>query len=84
MNGTALIKNWIVVDANTSSLFPDLVGNTPGNGTKPSGTPTASNPAQFTAGASSLMSTGRVMGFEIGVVGGAVLAAAVGCLVNVL
>jgi hypothetical protein len=25
-----------------------------------------------------------VMGFEIGVVGGAVLAAAVGCLVNVL
>jgi carboxypeptidase C (cathepsin A) len=84
MNGTALIKNWIVVDANTSSLFPDLVGNTPGNGTKPSGTPTASNPAQFTAGASSLLSARRVMGFEIGVIGGVVLAAAVGCLVNVL
>jgi hypothetical protein len=27
MNGTALVRNWIVVDANTSSLFPDLVGN---------------------------------------------------------
>ncbi|KAF1851112.1 alpha/beta-hydrolase [Cucurbitaria berberidis CBS 394.84] len=40
MNGTALVKNWIVVDANTSSLFPDLVGNgtSPANGTRPSGT----------------------------------------------
>jgi carboxypeptidase C (cathepsin A) len=35
MNGTALIKNWIVVDANTSYLFPELVGNetSPGNST---------------------------------------------------
>jgi hypothetical protein len=39
MNRTALVKNWIVVDANTSYLFPDLVGNgTVGNGTAPSGT----------------------------------------------
>ncbi|EOA89250.1 uncharacterized protein SETTUDRAFT_159655 [Exserohilum turcica Et28A] len=27
MNGTALVRNWIVVDANTSHLFPDLGGN---------------------------------------------------------
>jgi carboxypeptidase C (cathepsin A) len=78
MNGTALIKNWIVVDANTSSLFPDLVSN----GTKPSGTPTASGgPTQYTAAASSLMSAGRLMGFEVSVFGGAVLAATLGCLV---
>jgi carboxypeptidase C (cathepsin A) len=82
MNGTALIKNWIVVDANTSSLFPDLVGNATGPG---NGTPTASGtPTQFTAAASSLMSAGQVMGFEFGVVGGAVLAAVVGSLVTVL
>jgi carboxypeptidase C (cathepsin A) len=38
MNGTALIKNWIVVDANTSYLFPDLAGNgtaTPSGGAAP-------------------------------------------------
>jgi carboxypeptidase C (cathepsin A) len=87
MNGTALIKNWIVVDANTSSLFPELVGNAtgPGNGSKPSGSPTTSgNPAQYTAAASSLLSTGRVMGFELDVVGGAILAAIVGSLVTIL
>ncbi|KAF1957321.1 alpha/beta-hydrolase [Byssothecium circinans] len=40
-NGTALVKNWIVVERNTSSLFPDLVnGNGTTNGTSPSGTPT--------------------------------------------
>lgn len=39
MNGTALVRNWIVVDANTSYLFPDLGGNgTAGNGSRPSGT----------------------------------------------
>jgi carboxypeptidase C (cathepsin A) len=82
MNGTALIKNWIVVDANTSSLFPDLVGNATG---PENGTPTASGtPTQFTAAASSLMSAGQVMGFEFGVVGGAVLAAVMGSLVTVL
>ncbi|KAF1938259.1 alpha/beta-hydrolase [Clathrospora elynae] len=38
MNGTALVRNWIVVDANTSHLFPDLVSNgTSGNGTALSG-----------------------------------------------
>jgi hypothetical protein len=36
MNDTALVRNWIVVDANTSHLFPDL--NTSGNGTTPSDT----------------------------------------------
>ena len=38
MDGTALIKDWIVVDANTSHLFPDLVGNgtaTPSGGAAP-------------------------------------------------
>ncbi|EMD67611.1 hypothetical protein COCSADRAFT_290988 [Bipolaris sorokiniana ND90Pr] len=39
MNGTALIRNWIVVDVNTSHLFPDLIPNsTTGNGTIPSTT----------------------------------------------
>jgi hypothetical protein len=36
MNGTALVKNWIVVDANTSSLFPELSAN----GTNPTASPT--------------------------------------------
>lgn len=64
MNNTALVKNWIVVDANTSYLFPGLVGNgtSPANGTyRPS--PTASTPAQHTGGASSLVGDGRVAGF---------------------
>ncbi|KAH7074774.1 Alpha/Beta hydrolase protein [Paraphoma chrysanthemicola] len=41
MNGTALVRNWIVLDANTSSLFPDIVGNGTGsvNGTRPTGNP---------------------------------------------
>ena len=59
MNGSALVKNWIVVDANTSSLFPDLVGSgtVPGNGTAPSGT--GSPIPTFTGGAVNVGVTGR-------------------------
>lgn len=35
-NGTAWVKNWIVVDANTSVLFPDLSNGTSSHGSKPS------------------------------------------------
>jgi hypothetical protein len=82
MNGTALIKNWIVVDANTSYLFPDLVGSIPGsgNGTKPSGTPTVSGSPQYTGAASSIMTTRQVMGHSLGVDGVAMVAVVVGGL----
>jgi hypothetical protein len=82
MNGTALVKNWIVVDANTSYLFPGLVGNgtSPVNGTsRPS--PTVSIPAQHTGGARSMFRIGRVMGIEVGAIGVAIIATAVGSLV---
>lgn len=91
MNGTALIKDWIVVDANTSSLFPDLVGNGtgPGNGSKPTSTskPWSSATAsagtgQYTGAASSVMTSGRVMGFEFGVIGRVIVATVVGSLVT--
>lgn len=39
-NGTALVRNWIVIDSNTTSLFPDLVN---GNGTTPTAAPTPSS-----------------------------------------
>jgi hypothetical protein len=90
MNGTALIKNWIVVDANTTSLFPDLAGNGTGsgNGSKPTSTlrPSSSasvsgSPGQFTGGASSMRAHGRVAGVELGLVGVAILAGMVGSLV---
>ncbi|KAH7122618.1 Alpha/Beta hydrolase protein [Dendryphion nanum] len=48
-NGSALVRNWIVVDANTTFLFPDLNNGT-GNGTRPSGTSTP-NPSATTTGA---------------------------------
>ncbi|CBY00885.1 hypothetical protein LEMA_P020150.1 [Plenodomus lingam JN3] len=74
MNGSALIKNWIVVDANTSSLFPDLVGgNHTVNGSVPSGT-----------GSLGPVYTGGAGGFGVasarGVVGLAVLVGGVGLL----
>jgi hypothetical protein len=55
-NGTALVRNWIVVDANTTNLFPDLVNGTQPNGTYPSGTggmpmPTVSSPPELTGAA---------------------------------
>ncbi|KAF1915587.1 Alpha/Beta hydrolase protein [Ampelomyces quisqualis] len=79
MNGTALIKNWIVVDANTSYLFPELVGN---GTSRLSGTPSASGGSpQYTGAASSGKMVGRMMGFEVGIVGVVVLGAMVGCLV---
>ena len=79
MNGTALIKNWIVVDANTSYLFPELVGN---GTSRPSGTSSASaGSPQYTGAASSGRIAGRVMGVEIGIVRAAVLGAMVGSLV---
>lgn len=53
MNGTALVKNWIVVDGNTSSLFPDLV-----NGTEPSSSAGPSMP-EATGGAA-LAGTGSM------------------------
>jgi hypothetical protein len=80
MNGTALIKNWIVVDANTSSLFPDLVGPGSGNSTRPSGTPTASGIPPYTGAASSLMATSQMTGHSFGVVGAAMVAVVVGGL----
>ncbi|KAJ4405459.1 hypothetical protein N0V91_005199 [Didymella pomorum] len=62
MNGTALIKNWIVVDANTSYLFPELVGNgTVGNGTA---TPTPSGsgaPPESTGAAGRNIASGVLM-----------------------
>jgi hypothetical protein len=70
MNGTALVRNWIVVDGNTSYLFPDLGNGTSGNGTTPSGT--GSPMPAFTGAAS-----------RAGVVGSAVIAAVVGSLVMI-
>ncbi|PVI04010.1 alpha/beta-hydrolase [Periconia macrospinosa] len=50
-DGTALIKNWIVVDKNSSYLFPGLINN----GTKPNGTgspqPTGALPVSNAASA---------------------------------
>ncbi|KAF2715244.1 alpha/beta-hydrolase [Pleomassaria siparia CBS 279.74] len=36
-DGTALVKNWVVIDANTTFLFPEL------NGTRPSGAPSTTS-----------------------------------------
>lgn len=82
MNGTALIKNWIVVDANTSSLFPGLIGS---NGTiiQPSGTPSSSgSPAQYTSAGATVARGVKVMGSDAGLFGRALLAAVVGSLLT--
>jgi carboxypeptidase C (cathepsin A) len=69
VNGTALVRNWIVVDANTNYLFPDLVGNgTSGNGSAPSGT---GSPVPAYTGAAS----------RAGVAGIAMVAAVLGSLI---
>lgn len=82
MNGTALIKDWIVVDANTSSLFPGLVGGN-GTSTRPSGTPSSSgSPAQFTNAATTWAGSGTVMGWNAGVFGRALLAVVGGSLLT--
>lgn len=62
VNGSALVRNWIVVDANTTSLFPDLTNGTgSGNQTSPSGTgtPTSSGgPGATSTGAAPSESSG--------------------------
>jgi carboxypeptidase C (cathepsin A) len=57
-NGTALVRNWIVVDANTSHMFPDI--------SLPPSSPTLSPNA---AAGRFAMGAWRVLGFEIPVVG---------------
>jgi len=82
-DGTALVKNWIVVDANTSFLFPDLAnGTTPGNSTKPSGTGTPS-PSQSIGAASGRLGV-QPWGLELRAMGSAVLATALGSLMVML
>lgn len=80
MDGTALIMDWIVVDANTSSLFPGLVG---GNGTaiRPSGTPSSSgSPAQYTSAGTTVARGVKVTGWGASLFGRALLAAVMGSL----
>lgn len=74
-NGTALVRNWIVVDANTSHMFPDLP--------QPSPSPSAT---MFPGAAMGQASFGRwsVFGFEIPVVGSVALCAIMGSLVIML
>ncbi|KAF2028435.1 alpha/beta-hydrolase [Setomelanomma holmii] len=74
MNGTALVRNWIVVDANTSSLFPDLVGNGTGAGNASGG------PSQQMGAANTLTATSRLIGLELGVFTSVAFAVVVGCL----
>ncbi|KAH9872869.1 hypothetical protein J1614_005263 [Plenodomus biglobosus] len=66
MDGSALIRNWIVVDANTTALFPDLAGNA----TVPSGT---ENPGPvYTGGVNGLVPNSvAVVMFWTALVGGA-------------
>ncbi|KAK7180819.1 carboxypeptidase S1 [Paraphaeosphaeria sporulosa] len=86
--GTALVKNWIVVDGNTSYLFPDLVNGT-GNGTGPvgTGTPTPSlGPAQptgNTGGASGRM-VAPSFGLQFRAIGSALVAVGLGSAIVML
>lgn len=59
MTGEGLVKNWILVDANTSALFPDLIGNGTGSGNstvtstsgvEPTATQSVVAPVESTAG----------------------------------
>jgi hypothetical protein len=74
-NGTALVRNWIVVDANTSHMFPDLP--------QPSPIPSVT---MFPGAAAGQASFGRwnVFGFEIPVTGSVALCAILGSLVVML
>ncbi|KAJ4302627.1 hypothetical protein N0V90_001516 [Kalmusia sp. IMI 367209] len=93
-NGTALVKNWIVVDANTSFLFPDLANGTgSGNGTVGTGTPTPSlGPSSTNGGAVPTENTGSASGrlvmqpwgLELRAVGSAMLVISLGSLMMVL
>lgn len=83
-NGAALVRNWIVVDANTTFLFPDLAGNST-NGTLPTPSPTSSVPPESTGAAAGSFKMGswKVMGVESGIHGSAVLAMVFSTLVVV-
>ncbi|KAF2637732.1 alpha/beta-hydrolase [Massarina eburnea CBS 473.64] len=91
-NGTALVKNWIVVDRNTRSLFPDLFNGNGSNGTSPSprgtGLPRSSPTQSGTApsGTGPVAAASRVEGgsWGLGSFGGAILAAIVGSLMVML
>lgn len=94
-NGTALVRNWIVVDANTTNLFPDLTNSTGGNSTVPSSTGTAGPAPSATSGGAPAPSQGaaaarlfgdqvRVLGFEINLIGSVVLSAILGTFVAML
>lgn len=91
LNGTALVRNWIVVDANTTILFPDLANGT-GNGTLPSGTgypspsATGSPPPESSGAAMGRFAVGSwsVFGVEINMVGSAGLATLLGVVAVML
>jgi hypothetical protein len=74
-NGTALVKNWIVVDENTRHMFPDLP--------LPGPSPTVS---EFPGAAAGMRTFGgwKVWGVEIPVRGSVVLAVVLGTLVVML
>ncbi|KAK3202465.1 hypothetical protein GRF29_161g1284583 [Pseudopithomyces chartarum] len=79
-DGSALVRNWIVVDANTSYMFPDLANGT-GNGTIGTGRPTPTGgavPTDFPGAA------GRSLGPERRTVGFAALAMGLGGLMLLL
>ena len=80
-NRTALVKNWIVVDANTSHLFPDL--EQPSSPSPTSGAPSSSDSPGAAAGRLA-MATWRVGGVEIPLTGSVWLAAVFGVLVGML
>jgi hypothetical protein len=84
-NGTALVKNWIVVDANTTFLFPELTGNST-NGTLSTPSPTSSAPPDSTGAAARSFSVGSWMvgGLEVGICGNAVLVGVLGTFVVML
>lgn len=77
VNGTALVRNWIVVDANTSFLFPELLGNGTGtNGTKPNPSPSVSSgPPEATGAAVRIEGLAGSIGVAllVGIVGGLML-----------
>ena len=84
-NGTALVRNWIVIDANSTFLFPDLANGTNqtgGNTTVPtSPVPSAtSSDAPIATGAALRrfgLDTVNLFGVEISLFGNALLAVAV-------
>ncbi|KAF2012646.1 alpha/beta-hydrolase [Aaosphaeria arxii CBS 175.79] len=84
--GSALVRNWIVVDGNTTFLFPDLNGTT-GNETQPSGSPTASSPGPSATSSQTPPAEPNAAALRFGPSGGAssaVLTAVLGSLVVML